>query len=113
VAANQRLEELMIERSATYAAKKLFRTQSAVSSALARLSILYGDPLFVMEDGKLVMTPRAVEIATLFAPALSSISDSMKKRKAFDPATYAGTFLIGLADDGEFGLLPSFCDNSV
>jgi LysR family transcriptional activator of mexEF-oprN operon len=99
-------EMLMIECSVTRASQKLFITQSAVSSALARLRILYSDPLFTMEDRRMVPTPRAVEIATLLAPALNSIADAIKKPKAFDPATSTESFNIGLSDDVEFGLFP-------
>lgn len=99
-------EMLMIERSNTKAAEKLFVTQSAVSSALARLRILYADQLFTKKDRTMVPTPRALEIATLLAPALSLVANVVKKPKAFDPATSTESFQIGLADDVAFGLFP-------
>jgi LysR family transcriptional activator of mexEF-oprN operon len=99
-------ETLMVERNSTRASQKLFITQSAVSSALARLRILYGDPLFVRDGRKMVPTERAIKIAEMLIPALNLMSNAVKRTKVFDPSTSTETFYVGLADDVEFGLLP-------
>ena len=61
------LRELLRARSTTAAARRLGRTQSAVSHALARLRALFGDPLFLRSGGALRPTARAEALAEWMA----------------------------------------------
>lgn len=78
---------LLRERSVTKAAKRLNLTQSATSSALARLREAFGDPLFVRTGKGLVTTPRAEELSGPMTGALQQIDAASSRSKEFDPAT--------------------------
>jgi LysR family transcriptional activator of mexEF-oprN operon len=99
-------EALMHARSVSLAAERLFLGQPAVSSALARLRLLFDDPLFRRSGRFMQPTPRAEEIARLLGPALESIAMAVQRPRAFDAATSDRVFRIGLNDDVEFALLP-------
>ncbi|WP_397452899.1 LysR family transcriptional regulator [Pseudomonas sp. NA-150] len=99
-------EALMRERSVTQAAASLFLGQPAVSSTLARLRELFGDPLFVRAGSLMQPTARSFEIAALLEPALDSITQAVAPRPVFDPSTAEGVFHIAVSDDVEFALLP-------
>lgn len=71
----------------TQAAKRLSLTQSATSSALARLREAFDDPLFVRTGKGLVTTPRAEELAGPITAALQQIDTVSSRSKEFDPAT--------------------------
>lgn len=99
-------ETLIHERSVTRAAEKLFLGQPAISAALARLRVLFADPLFVRTGRSMEPTARAKEIFALLTPALDSISTAISRAAEFDPASSTAVFRIGLSDDVEFALLP-------
>ncbi|MDH4557679.1 LysR family transcriptional regulator [Pseudomonas sp. BN417] len=99
-------ETLMFEKNLTRASEKLFLGQPAVSAALARLRDLFDDPLLVRSGRTFEPTKRALEILDELQPALDTISSAVSRAKVFNPATYHGTFRIGLSDDVEFGLFP-------
>ncbi|KTT62568.1 LysR family transcriptional regulator, partial [Pseudomonas oryzihabitans] len=99
-------ETLMLERSVTRAAEKLFLGQPAISAALARLRTLFDDPLFVRTGRSMEPTPRAQEIAALLSPALDQISSAVSRTQSFEPASADRVFRVGLSDDVEFALLP-------
>ena len=50
---------LLAERNVTRAARRVGRTQPAMSHALGRLRQTFGDPLLVREGRGMVATPRA------------------------------------------------------
>ena len=101
-------ETLMLERNVTRAAEKLFLGQPAISSALNRLRALFNDPLFIRVGHRMEPTARANEIIVHLSPALDSMSTALSLTRDFDPASSNITFRIGLSDDVEYGLLPSF-----
>lgn len=99
-------ETLMHERSVTRTAEKLFLGQPAISAALSRLRLLFGDPLFIRTGRTMEPTTRAIEIFSHLQPALDAISEALSTTSDFDPASSVTVFRIGLSDDVEFGLLP-------
>ena len=56
-------DALMTERAVTRAASRIRLSQPAMSHALARLRLLFGDPLFVRHASGMEPTARAQEIA--------------------------------------------------
>lgn len=101
-------ETLMLERNVTRAAEKLFLGQPTISSALNRLRALFNDPLFIRVGHRMEPTARANEIIVHLSPALDAMSNALSLTRDFDPASSNMTFRIGLSDDVEYGLLPSF-----
>ena len=92
------LHAVLIEKSATRAAKRLHVTQSAISNALARLRIALGDPLVVRSARGLSPTPRAV----LLQPELEQIMRSLQKlvegHDEFAPTDTTREFTLACAD---------------
>ncbi len=102
------LRELLRTRNTTHAARRLGRTQSAVSHALRRLRAMLGDDLFVRVSGGLRPTAQAEALA----PAVNDILTRAEAliagggAGAFDPRALARTFVIGATDYSELLILP-------
>ncbi|PRH88016.1 LysR family transcriptional regulator [Labrys okinawensis] len=99
------LEALLAERHVSRAALRLNRSQPAVSHALARLRLLFDDPLLVRQGGGLGPTARALEIQ----PHLGEALDRMRHLLApagFDPSSERRTFRLAMSDYGAAVLLP-------
>lgn len=94
------------ERSVTLAAQKLFLGQPAVSSALARLRALFGDPLFIRTHQGMQPTARADFLARRFAPQLEQIHSTLFYSEAFIPRASQRTFTLGMTDWVEIWLMP-------
>ena len=90
-------DAVMLERSVTRAAERVFLTQSAVSSALGRLRHQLGDELFVRGPGKLRPTPRALELEEPVRALLSELQEVLSPAR-FDPATECRSFTIATND---------------
>jgi DNA-binding transcriptional LysR family regulator len=101
------LHELLRARSTTEVARRLGRTQSAISHALARLRETFGDPLFVRAGATLHPTARAEELAAPLAQLLASTDALLRHSdQTFDPTRVERTFSIGTTDFTELLLLP-------
>lgn len=103
------LDALLAERSVTRAAERLGMTQPAVSNALARLRLLFGDELFVRGGRAMTPTPRALSLAGPIREALDLIHGSLDPQRVFDP-TAGHTFKLGIVDVGEAVVLPRFLE---
>lgn len=99
-------ETMMHERNVTRVSEKLFLGQPTISSALARLRLMFDDPLFIRSGRLMEPTSRAREIFSNLSPALDGIAAALSRCQAFEPATSEATFHIGLCDDVEYALLP-------
>ncbi len=101
------LDELLHSRSTTLSARRLGRTQSAVSHALSRLRAAFGDPLLLRAGPTLRPTATAERLQTplreLLLAARALIAGGSG---AFEPAAIERTFVIGCADYAEVLLLP-------
>jgi DNA-binding transcriptional LysR family regulator len=92
------LDVLMREGSVTRAAKRLGRTQSAVSHSLARLRTQLGDPLFVKSGGRMMPSPHALKIAEDLQPILRNIQRIISAPEPFDPQKSERLFRIAAPD---------------
>jgi LysR family transcriptional regulator, mexEF-oprN operon transcriptional activator len=97
---------LMRERSVSRAASRLYLGPSAVSMALARLREVTGDPLFVRAGAGMEPTPRALQLWSELAPALTTVAEAVRGQGPFDPASASRTIRFAAPDDLEFMLLP-------
>lgn len=82
----QVFDAVMRERHVTRAAERLSLSQSAVSHALARLRVIFGDPLFVRTAGGVRPTRRAEQLWNDVQEPLRSLRRAVAPG-GFDPAT--------------------------
>ncbi len=101
------LEALLQEQSVTKAAKRIGRSQSAMSHALNRLRHTFNDPLFVSAGRGLEPTPRALELLAPVAGVLDDVRDILDP-PLFDPATATSEFRIGAPDSTVMIVLSDF-----
>jgi DNA-binding transcriptional LysR family regulator len=92
------LHAVLLEKSATRAAKRLHVTQSAVSNALARLRVTLGDPLVVRNARGLSPTPRARELEPELAHIMRSLQALVSGGGQFEAATTTREFTLACAD---------------
>lgn len=85
---------------------KLSLSQSAVSAALARLRVLFDDPLFERTRAGMTPTSKALAISARVAPTLSSIVDLIFDDIAFDPQRTTRVFHLAMSDDLEMFFAP-------
>lgn len=91
------LKVLLEQRNVSRAAEQLALTQPTVSGMLARLRVLFDDPLFVRTQHGMVPTPRAEALA----PALDRLLEGAGRLVAqgeFDPKTVEMDFRISAND---------------
>lgn len=91
-------DALMAEGSVTRAARRLSRTQSAVSHALQRLREQVGDPLLVKVGGRMTASPRAQTLIEDVRPLLAGIRRVLAPPAPFDAAISERTFRIAIPD---------------
>jgi len=92
--------------SVTAAGKALALSQSATSSALARLRRHLGDELFVRTPGGLRPTRVCEQIAPEVTELLQRLESTMSAREAFDPQNSEVSWRTSLSDLGEMMFLP-------
>ena len=100
-------EAVWSTRSVSKAAERLGLTQSAVSSALARLRKVYSDPLFARVGAQMAPTAFCSQQAHFLLDALTLVERSLSDVHVFDPATSTREFVLGMLEIGEATLLPS------
>lgn len=99
-------EAIMESRSITAAADSLGMTQPGLSTALARLRRVYGDPLFVRSSSGMEPTPRAMELAAPLKEGLSIIRRTVEQAPSFDPTSSERSFNLIMTDIGDRIFLP-------
>lgn len=92
------LDVLLQERNVTRAARRLRRTQSATSHALARLREQLGDPVLVRLGNEMRPTPRAERLAGEVSRILRTIGRVLAHEGPFDPATTDRVFTLAGPD---------------
>jgi DNA-binding transcriptional LysR family regulator len=87
-------EVLMDEQSVSLAARRLFKTPSAISHSLSRLREQTGDPLMVMVAGRMQPSPYALRLIEDVRPILQSVRRAMQRDAAFDPTASHRMFRV-------------------
>jgi len=77
-----------------------------MSAALAKVRLLFGDPLFVRASGGVKPTARAEALADPVRRVLQSVRSEVLPKAYFDPRTTARTFSLIMPDIGEVAFLP-------
>lgn len=95
------LDVLLAERNVTRAAARLHLTQPAVSTQLARLRRVFGDPLLIpAETGRgMVPSTHALAMAEPLRAALKDLESVVRYRAGFDPLAAKRRFVIAANDN--------------
>ncbi len=102
----QVLEAIHDEGGVTRAAERLNLGQSAISHSLARLRLLFGDPLFARDGRRLVATPLTRALIGPLRHGLQSLDQLVTGAGRFDPARAEAQYTISLRDPTETLMLP-------
>ncbi len=100
------LNALVAEAHVTRAAERMGIGQPAMSATLARLRLLFADPLLVRTEKGMVATPRALEVAEQVQQALDLIDQSLTDGVPFDPARASAHLRIVASESVGFLLMP-------
>lgn len=88
------------------AARRLGRTQAAVSMALARARAHFGDPLHVRTASGMKPTPLGERLGAQARDIVALAEASVHGERGFDPAVADDRFVFALSDVGELVFLP-------
>ena len=100
------LHVLLEEGSVTRTAERLYLGQPAISGALARLRVAFGDPLFIRTPRGMRPTPRATALGEQVRPFLRMLNLELQGPPIFDPAGSDRIFHLGMSDALEMTLMP-------
>lgn len=92
------LHAVLTERHISRAADRLFITQPAMSNALARLRVHFGDELVMRSGRKLLLTPRAESLIEPVRDILMRIESTVAAPPQFDPLSSSRAFTLLVSD---------------
>jgi LysR family nod box-dependent transcriptional activator len=92
------LDALLSEQSTTRAAERLFLTQPAMSSALARLRDHFKDDLLTQVGRRMVLTPLGESLVEPVREILARADTTLEARPEFDAATSNRAFTLMVSD---------------
>lgn len=90
------LDTLLTEKNVSKAARRLFRTQSAVSCSLRQLRELFNDELLVRQSDEMHLTAFAKKIHPELKQLLNQTNNFFNESQIFDYRTSARIFTIGI-----------------
>jgi DNA-binding transcriptional LysR family regulator len=93
-------------RNVSEAARELHITQSALSNALARMRVMFGDDLFVRTFAGMEPTQLAHAIAQPIECALAKLEGDFNRVHGFEPKRSSRIFKIAMTQLGEAWLAP-------
>lgn len=103
-------QHLLEERNISAVARKLDLSQPAVSNALRRLRLAFGDELFVRTGLGMLPTPLAEGMAGPVGEALALLAHMNDAAVPFDPAASSRRLRIAMSDVGEIHFMPSLME---
>jgi DNA-binding transcriptional LysR family regulator len=92
------LQVLLEEANVSRAAARLGISQPALSSQLARLRDLFGDPLLVHSGRRMLPTERAAALRSPLSRIMSDLDLLVRQQSTFDATTAHKTFRISAPD---------------
>jgi DNA-binding transcriptional LysR family regulator len=99
-------DALIRVRNVSRAAEELDMSQSAVSHALKRLRLFFGDQLFLKTGSGMQPTPRALELLAPVLTVMGAVRGELLVHEGFDAASSRRVFSLCLTDMGELIFLP-------
>ncbi|GBQ89475.1 LysR family transcriptional regulator [Asaia krungthepensis] len=99
------LDVLLAERNVTRAARRLAISQPALSTRLARLRAVLGDPLLLPGPRGMIPTERALALHKPLRAALDAVRDVVAVASRFDPMTASATVTIVASDYVQYAVL--------
>jgi DNA-binding transcriptional LysR family regulator len=99
-------DTLISERNVSRAANRLNMTQSALSHALRRLRVTFGDPLLRRGRRGMEPTDRALSLHPAVRNVLGDIHSILSSKISFEPATARRTFKLSMSDAMSIEALP-------
>lgn len=102
------LVALVAERSVSRAAERMGISQPRMSNVLARLRLIFADPLLVRTRGEMAPTERALHVAASVRAGLSQIDAALQVQRPFDPAAPEDVhFVLAMSDYISTLVIPS------
>jgi len=101
------LHLLLEERNVSRAARRLGRSQPAMSHLLARLRDTFGDPLLVPRGRELILTPRAESLREPVRRLVVGLGQLLEGGGTFEPSTSSRSFRVMGTDLIQATLLPA------
>ncbi len=98
-------DAIMTEGSVSRAAQQLALSQPAVSNAVARMRVLWNDPLFIRSGRGISPTPKALQLWSDIGPPLTAIRHATLPGP-FDPATTRRRIRMAVNDFITYPLWP-------
>jgi len=92
------LEALLVEQNVTRAASRLHLSQPAVSAQLARLRVLFDDPLLIPVQRGMTPTAKGLELLEPLRLSLDQVRATVSEKANFDPARAQLTVTIACTD---------------
>lgn len=92
------LDALIAEKSITRTAKRINLSQSATSSALARLREYFDDPLLIQVGQRMELTPLAEKLAQPVSELILKGEAIVEKNQGFRPAESTRTFRLNMSE---------------
>lgn len=92
------LDAVLEERNLTRAGEAIGMTQPTVSSSVAKLRTIIGDPLLVRAGRTFELTDRAKQLQPIVREAVNAVGRTFNLRPMFDPATSDREFRIAASD---------------
>jgi len=99
-------DAMLVQQSVTRAGSAIGLSQPAMSAALAKLRVLFNDPLFVRTSSGMSPTALALELAGPVHQVLDTVKSDILQKSSFNPARTERGFGLITPDIGEFALLP-------
>jgi len=92
------LDALLLERNITQAGRRIHLSQSATSSALARLREYFGDELLTQVGRRMICTPLGESLVEPVRRILLEVQATVAAQPSFDPGSATRCFKLMMSD---------------
>ncbi len=104
-------DTIYAEGGITRASRRLNLSQPAISHALARMRLMFDDPLFIRHGHAMTPTPLARRMIEPIRQSLQGLEVTLSKVDRFDPASATKRFVVGMRDALESAVLAGLMRN--